>query len=69
MLSLRHPIVLEGTNIFEGNTGGAITLTQTYMHTLGFIRFEGNRAENGGAVRMLDQSTVCCVVAIYIIII
>lgn len=58
LLSLRYPIVLQGTNIFEDNEGGAITLTQSYMRTSGSIRFEGNTAENGGAITMLDQSTV-----------
>ena len=58
LLSLRYPLVLKGTNIFQGNQGGAVTLTQAHMDTFGSIRFEGNTAESGGAVTLLDKSTV-----------
>lgn len=59
LLSLRHPINLRDSNVFQGNMGGAVTLFQTRMHASGQIQFENNTASNGGAIQILDQSIVC----------
>lgn len=59
LLSLRFPVTLQGTNLFQGNTGGAVTLLQTHLDVFGTVIFEDNVAVDGGAIKLLDQSMVC----------
>lgn len=58
LVSLRYPVSLQGTNLFQGNEGGAITLLQTEMYVSGRVDFIENRAVDGGAINMLDYSAV-----------
>ena len=59
LLTLRHPITLKGSNIFQGNMGGALSLFQARMDVSGQVLFENNTALNGGGMLMFDQSIVC----------
>ena len=54
----RYPLLLQGSNIFKENEGGAITLLQTQLDVSGSAWFEGNHAYDGGAITILDQSVV-----------
>ena len=58
LLSLRYPVNLAGSNAFKRNTGGAITILQTFLDISGEVRFEGNVARDGGGIRMLEYSYV-----------
>ena len=58
VLSFRFPISLNGTNIFRGNKGGAITLLQSRIDIGGTALFEENSARVGGALILEDQSLV-----------
>lgn len=58
LVSLRYPVSLQGTNLFQGNKGGAITLLQTEIYVSGRVDFIENRAVDGGAINMLDYSAV-----------
>lgn len=58
LLSLRHPVTMNGDIVFMSNMGGAITLLQTQLDISGQILFEGNVAKNGGGITLLDHSIV-----------
>ena len=59
LLSLRHPITLKDSNIFQGNMGGALSLFQARMDVSGQVLFENNTALNGGGMLMFELSIVC----------
>ena len=44
---------------FTGNTGSGILLRLSYARISDNITFEGNMAENGVAIQILDESRVC----------
>ena len=50
---------LLGTNLFNDNVGGAVSLLQTHMNAIGTIQFDNNEATEGAAITMEDQSVVC----------
>ena len=58
LLAFRFPVTFEGTNIFSGNMGGAVTLITTRMNLKGKILFENNHAGEGGAVTLVDRALV-----------
>ena len=59
LLSLRYPITLAGHNLFARNVGGAVTLLQARLDIFGSVLFQDNVAEDGGGVKLVDDSRVC----------
>ena len=58
LLGFRFPLTLKGSTVFSDNEGGAVSLLQTRIDAMGDIRFKGNRAREGAAIAMEDQSLV-----------
>ena len=63
MLSFRFPISLSGTNVFESNEGGGISLMQSRVDVGGTVLFLENTAVAGGALALEDQCLVIVIVA------
>ena len=57
-MSFRFPISLNGTNIFERNEGGGISLMQSRVDVGGTVLFLENTAVTGGGMALEDQSLV-----------
>ena len=57
-MSFKFPISLAGTNIFERNEGGGISLMQSRVDVGGTVRFIENSAMNGGGLALEDQCLV-----------
>ena len=58
ILSFRFPISLAGTNVFERNEGGGISLMQSRVDVGGTVHFIENSATNGGGLGLEDQCLV-----------
>ncbi len=58
VLSLRFPVKFTGKTVFKFNNGGGVVILQTRMDVGGWVWFEGNRAEEGGALMLREQSVV-----------
>ena len=61
LLGFRFPLTLKGSTMFSDNQGGALSLLQTRIDAMGDILFEGNRATEGAAIVMEEQSLVSIV--------
>ncbi len=63
VMSLRFPIKFDGRTVFKNNIGGGVAILQSRMDVGGWVWFEGNRAEQGGALVLRDQSVVSTLAA------
>ena len=58
IMSFRFPISLSGTNVFESNEGGGISLMQSRVDVGGTVLFLNNTAVAGGGLVLEDDSLV-----------
>ena len=56
--SFKFPITLDGSCVFKGNMGGALSLLQSRVDVRGSAVFTDNIARMGGAMTLEDQSIV-----------
>jgi hypothetical protein len=61
LMGFRFPFTLIGTNVFQGNIGGGVSLLQTNLNSHGYTLFEDNIATSGGGMELRDSSVVCVV--------
>ena len=58
VLSLRFPIKFNGRTVFKNNMGGGVVVLQSRMDVSGWVWFEGNTADQGGALMLREESVV-----------